>query len=126
MTSMRKSAELGSLGDLTQPGSSLSGRTCEEPEMYTYTFSVSFGSTSTVWVCEPRQVCTLPTFLGFVMSVISKIRIPRSRSLLTVSSTPWMPQSSRAERFSPDTNRRFRYTDTSLCDAGQTYAVLRL
>ena len=35
-------------------------------------------------MCEPRQVCTLPTFFGFVMSVMSKMRMPRSRSLLTV------------------------------------------
>src|SRR5665213_2849464 len=45
-----------------------------------YTLSGSFGSTSAVCVCEPRHVCTLPTFFGFVMSVMSKMRRPRSRS----------------------------------------------
>ena len=91
--------------------------------MYTYTFAASFGSTSRVCVCEPRQVCTLPTLRGLAMSLMSKMRSPRSRSLLTVSCTPCAPQSMRPLSPSPDTNSRFRYTDTSLCDAGHTYAV---
>ena len=74
-------------------------------------------------MCDPRQVCTLPTFLGLLMSLMSKMRIPRSRSLLTVSFTPWVPQSSLAPRSSPETNSRFRYTETSLCEAGHTYPV---
>jgi hypothetical protein len=61
-----------------------------------------------VWVCEPRQVCTFATYFGSVMSVMSKIRIPRNRSALTLSCTPWVPQSSRAPRSSADTNSRFR------------------
>src|SRR5438105_1378243 len=50
MTSMRNSAELGftSGASATQPGSSLGERTRDEPEMYTYTFSGSLGSASTV------------------------------------------------------------------------------
>src|SRR3954469_13442684 len=56
MTSIRNSAELGSFGAPMQPGSSLGDRTGAEPEMYTYTFCVSLGSTRTEWVWEPRQV----------------------------------------------------------------------
>ncbi len=78
------------------------------------------GSTSTVCVCEPRQVCTLPTYFGLAMSVMSKMRMPRSRSALTVSVTPSLPQSRRPPSPSPETKSRFLYTDTSLCDAGQT------
>src|SRR5690349_7992493 len=84
-----------------------------------YTLLRSFGLTSTVCVCDPRQVCTLPTYFGFLMSEMSKMRIPRRRSWLTASRTLWVPQSSRPELPSPDTNSRLRYTDTSLCDAGQ-------
>ncbi len=57
--------------------------------------------------------------LGCAMSVMSKMRRPRRRSVLTVSFTPWAPQSRRPLVPSPDTNSRFLYTDTSLCDAGQ-------
>src|SRR6476659_848627 len=124
MTSIRNRAELGSRSGvaLTQPASSLGERTLDEPEMYTYTVSGSLGFTNSEWVCEPRQVCTLPTFLGCAMSLMSKIRSPRSRSLLTVSGTPSVPQSSRPVSPSPETNSRFLYTDTSLWDAGHTYA----
>src|SRR5256712_2258114 len=52
---------------------------------------------------------------GFAMSVMSKIRIPRSRSWLTVSVTPCGPQCVRPFRASPDTNSSLRYTETSLC-----------
>src|SRR5215213_4668138 len=45
-----------------------------------YTLFLSFGSTTSVCVCEPRQVCTAATCLGFLMSVISKILTPRKRS----------------------------------------------
>ena len=88
-----------------------------------YTLSSSFGSFSTVCVCDPRQVCTLAMYRGFRMSLMSKIRMPRSRSRLTASSTPSVPQSSRPPRPSPDTNMRSPYTETSLCDAGQTRPV---
>ncbi len=57
------------------------------------------------------------------MSVTSKIRIPRSRSWLTVSRTPCVPQSVRPFRASPETNSNLRYTETSLCDPGQTKAL---
>ncbi len=60
------------------------------------------------------------------MSVMSKMRSPGSRSWLTVSFTPCAPQSSRPLFPSPETKSRFLKTDTSLCDAGQKYAVFRL
>src|SRR6185312_10664579 len=121
ITSIRNNAELGSSDGLAreQPVSSLGERTPADPEMYTYTSAESFGSTSTVCVCDPRQVWTLVTYLGFWMSLMSKMRSPRTRSLLTVSCTPSPPQSRRPLNPSADTNSRFRYTDTSLCDAGQ-------
>ena len=72
-----------------------------------YTFALSFGSVTTVCVCEPRHVCTLATYFGLAMSVTSKIRMPRSRSLLTGSGTPCMPQSRRPVWASPDTKSRF-------------------
>src|SRR5260370_11464985 len=90
-----------------------------------YTFAVSVGWVTTVWVCDPRHVCTLVRYFGCAMSVMSKMRIPRNRSLLTVSGTPCVPQSLRPLVDSPDTNIRLRYTETSLCAAGQTYAVYR-
>ncbi len=70
---------------------------------------------------DPRHVCTLPTFTGFSRSLMSKMRTPRSRSALTVSWTPWPPQSMRPLSPSPETNSRSPYTDTSLCEAGQKY-----
>src|SRR6266496_1379827 len=88
-----------------------------------YTLAVSAGDVTTVCVCEPRQVCTSVMWRGFAMSVMSKMRIPRSRSWLTVSATPCVPQSVRPFSASPDTNSRFRYTETSLCDPGQTKAL---
>ena len=72
-----------------------------------YTFSLSLGSSTTVCVCDPRQVCTLPMYLGLAMSVTSKMRMPRSRTVLTESCTPSVPQSSRPEFPSPETKRRF-------------------
>src|SRR6267142_1910807 len=88
-----------------------------------YTFSVSFGEVTTVCVCEPRQVCTSVMCRGFAMSVMSKILMPRSRSWLTVLLTPCVPQSVRPLKASPDTNNSLRYTETSLCDPGQTKAL---
>ena len=88
-----------------------------------YTLAVSVGDVTTVWVCEPRQVCTSVMWRGFAMSVMSKIRIPRSRSWLTVSVTPCVPQSVRPFSASPDTNSSVRYTETSLCDPGHTNAL---
>ena len=90
MTSMRNSAEFGSLSGaaFTHPGSSLGDRTPTSRRCRRRRCRESFGSTSTVCVCEPRQVCTLPTFFGCAMSLMSKMRMPRSRSLLTVSCTP--------------------------------------
>jgi hypothetical protein len=46
-------------------------------------------------------------YFGFAMSVMSKMRMPRMRSLLTVSATPWPPQSSRAVGASADTMSKF-------------------
>ena len=85
-----------------------------------YTFAVSAGEVTTVCVCEPRQVCTFARVFGCAMSVMSKMRMPRSRSWLTESSTPCVPQSVRPFNDSPETNIRRRYTDTSLCEPGQT------
>ena len=73
-----------------------------------YTFCLSFGSSSTVCVCEPRQVCTLATSFGALMSVISKMRTPRMRSLLTVSATPPGMQSVRPLFASADMNIMLR------------------
>src|ERR1051325_12011946 len=97
MTSIRKRALLGFESGLaaTQPGSSLGERTGAAPEMYTYTFPASLGSVTTECVCEPRHVCTLAMYFGFAMSEMSKMRRPRSRSLLTESCTPWVPPSRR-------------------------------
>jgi hypothetical protein len=121
MTSMRKSAEFGFWSGAwrTQPGSSLGERTLAEPETYTYTFAASRGSASTVCVCEPRHVWTFATYFGSRTSLMSKMRTPRRRSALTVSRTPPAPQSRRPSFPSPETKRRFLYTLTSLCDAGQ-------
>src|SRR5689334_24296060 len=83
----------------------------------------SFGSVTTVWVWDPRHVCTAVMGLGCAMSEMSKIRMPRMRSLLTESCIPWVPQSSRPLKSSPETNSRLRYTETSFCASGHTYAV---
>ena len=63
-------------------------------------------------------------YFGAAMSVMSKIRMPRRRSALTVSLTPCAPQSSRPEVPSPDTKSRFLYTETSLCEAGQRKPIV--
>ena len=52
-----------------------------------------------------------------------RMRMPRSRSCETESCTPAALQSSRPLVPSPETNSRFRNTDTSLCEAGQKYAA---
>src|SRR5436190_8753753 len=83
--------------------------------------SLSPGCSTTVWVCEPRQVCTLVTSLGFLTSLMSKMRMPRTRSLLIGSGTPPKPQSTRLVPDSDDMNSRFLKTETSFCDAGQLY-----
>src|SRR4029078_3168177 len=85
------------------------------------TLSLSPGWVPTVCVCEPRQVCTLATSFGFLMSLMSNTRMPRTRTLLTGSGTPPKPQSSRLFGASDDMKIRFLNTDTSFCDAGQTY-----
>ena len=72
-----------------------------------YTFAVSCGSITTVWVCEPRQVCTFARYFGLAMSLTSKIRMPRNRSALTESCTPCVPQSRRPPMPSPETKSRF-------------------
>src|SRR2546422_790916 len=81
-----------------------------------FTLAVSVGDVTTVCVCEPRQVCTSVMWRGVAMSVMSKIRIPRGRSWLTVSVTPRVPQSVRPFRASPGTNSSLRDTETSLFD----------
>src|SRR5881396_4089526 len=89
-----------------------------------YTLAGSFGSITTVCVCEPRQVCTFAMYFGLATSLMSKMRIPRSRAVDTESCTPSVPQSIRPPDPSPETKSRFRNTDTSLCDAGQRYPTL--
>src|SRR6186997_2494040 len=76
---------------------------------------------TTVCVCDPRQVCTVVTSLGCLMSEMSKTRMPRTRSLLIGSGTPPKPQSARLLVASDDMKTRFRYTDTSFCEAGHRY-----
>src|SRR4029079_3803512 len=88
--------------------------------------SLSFGSSSTVCVCDPRHVCTLAISFGFLMSEMSKTRTPRMRSLLTESAglnCPLGLQSMRPLYASADMNMSVLYTDTSFCDAGQVYEV---
>src|SRR4029079_2800886 len=88
--------------------------------------SLSFGSSTTVCVCEPRHVCTLVMSFGFLMSEMSNTRTPRKRSLLTESAGLNWPlglQSMRPLYASADMNMRFLYTDTSFCDAGHSYAA---
>ena len=69
--------------------------------------SLSFGSTSTVCVCDPRHVCTSVMYFGFVMSLISKMRMPRTRIALTESSMPPAAQSFRPVSPSAETKSRF-------------------
>ena len=64
------------------------------------------GRRTSVCVCEPRQVCTAATWRGLRMSLMSKMRTPRKRSLLTVSGTPCVPQSTRPRVCSTDMNSR--------------------
>ena len=84
-----------------------------------------FGSGTSVWVCEPRQVCTAATCFGLRMSLMSKMRMPRNRSLLTVSLTPCRPQSSRPRVCSTDMKRRCPHTETSPWPPGQATEVIR-
>src|SRR5215472_14335346 len=80
----------------------------------------SFGSVTSVCVCEPRHVCTAATCFGFVMSLMSKMHTPRNRSTLTTSVTPCVPQSIRPRVCSTDMNSRWPYTDMSPWPPGQT------
>src|SRR2546423_8552132 len=85
------------------------------------TLSSSPGCVTTVCVCDPRHVCTLVSSFGFLMSLMSKTRMPRTRVLLIGSGTPPKPQSVRLVPDSDDMKIKLRKTDTSFCDAGQTY-----
>ena len=91
-----------------------------------YTFPVSRGLVTRVWVCEPRHVCTCAMGRGRVMSLMSKMRMPSIRSALTVSGTPCVPQSTRPLVASTETNSSWRYTETSFCAPGQTTPVTRV
>src|ERR671935_2733855 len=88
------------------------------------TFPSSPGFLTTVCVCDPRQVCTVVTSFGRLTSEMSNTRMPRTRSLLTGSGTPANPQSVRLLIASDDMKSRFRYTDTSFCDAGHRYVCM--
>src|SRR5262245_2884010 len=81
--------------------------------------SLSPGFVTTVCVCEPRHVWTFVTSLGCATFEMSKTRMPRTRSSLTGSGIPPNLQSTRLLVDSDDMKRRFLYTDTSFCDAGQ-------
>ena len=48
---------------------------------------MSLGFETSVCVCDPRHVCTAATCLGFFTSVMSKMRMPRNRSVLTAGDT---------------------------------------
>ena len=82
--------------------------------------SLSLGSVTSVWVCEPRQVWTAATCFGLLMSLMSKMRTPRNRSGLDVSVTPWVPQSTRPRVCSTDMKSRLPWTDMSPWPPGQT------
>ncbi len=84
---------------------------------------MSRGLESSVCVCEPRQVCTCATIFGASRFVMSKMRTPRKRSVLTVSCTPCVPQSSRPRVSSTDMKSRFPCTETSPCPPGQAIVV---
>ena len=62
---------------------------------------------TTVCVCDPRQVCTFARYFGLSMSVMSKMRRPRMRSLLTGAVGACVPQSRRAVGASADTKSKF-------------------
>ena len=64
ITSMRNSAVLVSSGLRTHPASSFGERTPPVPGTYTYTFALSFGSVTSVCVCEPRHVWTAAICFG--------------------------------------------------------------
>jgi hypothetical protein len=82
------------------------------------------GPETTEWVCEPRQVCTCPTWSGRVGLLMSKMRIPRNRSALTSSATPWRPQSTRPRVCSTDMISRLPTIDTSPWPPGQTTELI--
>src|SRR5215475_15190224 len=127
-----------SLSPDEHPASSSPERTVDVPDPYRYTLFLSFGSTTSVCVCEPRQVCTAATCLGLLMSDISKILTPRNRSFCGAGrvgffsspaggggpgGNPCTPQSRRPFGISTDINIKFLYTDTSPCPPGQTIEV---
>ncbi len=66
----------------------------------------SFFVGTSVWVCDPRHVCTAATCFGFLRSLMSKMRTPRKRSTLTGVETPWVPQSMRPRVCSTDMKSR--------------------
>src|SRR6476661_3054534 len=108
-----------------------------------YTLSLSFGSTTSVCVCDPRHVCTAATCFGLLISEMSKILTPLKRSFCADGTgsflglgspaggagsgeKPCVPQSRRPFGCSTDMNNRFLYTDTSPCPPGHTSEVSSL
>jgi hypothetical protein len=81
-------------------------------------FAPSSGAVTSVCVCEPRHVCTAATCFGCATSLISKMRTPRKRSLLTLSVMPCVPQSTRPRVSSTDMNSSLPRTETSPCPPG--------
>ena len=86
----------------------------------------SSGSVTTVWVCDPRQVCTAATCRGMRMSEMSKMRTPRNRCSLTGSATPCRPQSRRPRVCSTDMMSRLPTTEMSPWPPGQTTELTRV
>ena len=68
--------------------------------------SLSRGSLTIVFVCEPRHVWMFVTRRGCAMSARSITRMPRNRSMLTVSVMFVVPQSLREPFDSPEMKRR--------------------
>ncbi|PYR73992.1 MAG: hypothetical protein DMF86_19290 [Acidobacteria bacterium] len=81
---------------------------------------MSFGSITSVCVCEPRHVCTAAICRGFVTSLMSKMRMPRKRSALTGVGTPSVPQSRRPRTCSTDMKSRWPWTEMSPWPPGHT------
>ena len=82
-------------------------------------FALSFGSGTTVCVCDPRHVWIAATCFGLLRSLMSKIRTPRKRSTFTSVGTPCVPQSMRPRVCSTDMKSRLPWIETSPCPPGQ-------
>ena len=68
-------------------------------------------------MCEPHSVATDLTYLGFALSLMSKIRMPSQPSGRRRAGSR-RPSSERGS--STDRNSRFPATETSFCPPGQS------